>query len=217
MNPEAAKRLRLLASVLSILALVAIIAIIWGYSRVRASLPQLSGSATATGLKAPVAIDRDAQGVPTIRGETRLEVSRALGWLHGQDRFFQIDVLRRVAAGELSELFGKRALVRDRATRIHGFRKLAQQVVSKLDPDQRANLEAYAAGVNAGLLALRERPFEYFVMRDQPRPWLPEDSLLVVYAMTIDLQDEEGEYERSLMTMRDQFGLEALAFFAATK
>jgi penicillin amidase len=214
MNPEAAKRLRLLASVLSILALVAIVALIWGYSRVRASLPQLTGSATAAGLKAPVAIDRDAQGVPTIRGETRLDVSRALGWLHAQDRFFQIDVLRRAAAGELSELFGKRALARDRATRIHGFRKLAQQVVSKLDPDQRATLEAYAAGVNAGLLALRERPFEYFVMRDQPRPWLPEDSLLVVYAMTIDLQDEEGEYERSLMTMRDQFGFEALAFLA---
>jgi penicillin amidase len=214
MNPEAAKRLRLLASAVSVIVLIAAAAVGWGYSRLRASLPLLEGNATAPGLKAPVTIDRDAQGVPTIRAESRVDASRALGWLHGQERFFQIDVLRRVAAGELSELFGKRALVRDRATRIHGFRKLARQAISQLDADQRAYVEAYAAGVNAGVAALRERPFEYFVLRDRPQPWLPEDSILVIYAMTIDLQDEEGEYERSLMTIRDQFGVEALAFFA---
>src|SRR5688572_4355446 len=213
MNPEAAKRLRLLASAVSVIALIAAAALGWGYSRLSASLPQLEGAATVPGLAKPVGIERDAQGVPTIRAETRVDASRALGWLHGQERFFQIDVLRRVAAGELSELFGKRALVRDRATRMHGFRKLARQVLPKLDPDQRAIVEAYAAGVNAGVSALRERPFEYFVLRDRPQPWLPEDSLLVVYAMTIDLQDEEGDYERSLMTIRDQFGLETLAFF----
>src|SRR5438552_17728141 len=98
----------------------------------------------------PVTVQRDSLGVPTIRGETRVDVARALGWLHGQDRFFQMDLLRRVSAGELSELFGKRALPRDRAFRMHGFRKLAQAVVAGLDASERAIIEAYAAGVNAG-------------------------------------------------------------------
>ena len=214
MNPEAAKRLRLLASAVSVIALLSVLAAGWLYWRIRASLPQLDGTASIPGLSGPVTVVRDAQGVPTIRAATRVDIARALGWLHGQDRFFQIDVLRRVAAGELSEVFGKRALVRDRAARMHGFRKLAQTVASQLNPEQRSMLEAYTAGVNAGLTALRERPFEYLVLRDHPQPWRPEDTLLVIYAMTLDLQDETGEYERTLMTIRDEFGLEGLAFFA---
>jgi penicillin amidase len=214
MNPEAAKRLRLLASAVSVILLLTILGVAWAIWRIRASLPQLDGSAQVSGLAGAVTIERDALGVPTIRGGSRPDVSRAIGWLHGQDRFFQIDVLRRVAAGELSEIFGERAIPRDRATRMHGFRKLARTVVTQLDAEHRAILEAYAAGVNSGLTALRERPFEYFVLREQPRPWLPEDSILIIFAMTLDLQDEAGEYERTLMTIRDQFGLEGLAFFA---
>src|SRR5688572_29058087 len=109
MNPEAAKRLRLLASAVSVLLLLAVLAVGWIYWRIRASLPSLDGAVARSGVTAPVTILRDAQGVPTIRAETRIDVARALGYLHGQDRFFQIDLLRRVAAGELSELFGTRA------------------------------------------------------------------------------------------------------------
>ncbi|MGH7947177.1 MAG: penicillin acylase family protein, partial [Opitutaceae bacterium] len=214
MNPAAAKRLRLLASAVSLIVLLTIVASFWVVARIRASLPQLEGTSNVSGLSAPVTIERDALGVPTLRAATRIDVSRALGWLHGQDRFFQIDVLRRVAAGELSELFGKRAIVRDRATRMHGFRALARTVVARLNPEQRTILDAYAEGVNAGLGALGERPFEYLVLRDQPQPWRPEDSILIIYAMTLDLQDEMGVYERSLMTLRDKFGPEGLAFFA---
>src|SRR3954468_13794801 len=203
MNPAAAKRLRLLASAISVLLIVTVLGVAWAYWRVRASLPQLEGNATVTGLSAPATIQRDALGVPTIRGETRVDVARALGWLHGQDRFFQMDVLRRVAAGELSEVFGKRAVPRDRAVRIHGFCKLAQAAVAKLAPNERALVEAYTAGVNAGLAALRERPFEYLLLRDHPVPWLPEDTMLVIYAMTIDLQDEDAIYEHTLMTLLD--------------
>ena len=214
MKPEVATRLRLLASTISVLLLLAVLAVCWCYWRVRASLPQVEGTATVAGLAAPVTVERDALGVPTIRAGDRTEAARALGWLHGQERFFQMDVLRRVAAGELSELFGKRALPRDRATRMHGFRKLAQAVVARLPAEQRTILDAYVAGVNAGRGALGERPFEYLILRDQPAPWRAEDSILVIYAMTLDLQDEEGVYERTLMTVRDELGMEALAFFA---
>src|SRR6184192_2672330 len=95
----------------------------WFYWRVRASLPQLEGLAKVTGLSAPVEIERDGLGVPTIKGSTRTDIARSLGWLHGQERFFQIDLLRRIAAGELSELFGPHAVPRDRLFRLHGFRK----------------------------------------------------------------------------------------------
>ena len=214
MNPEAAKRLRLLASTISVLLLLAVLACGWYYWRVNSSLAQLDGTAPLPGLSTPVTVARDNLGVPTIRAGTRVEAARALGWLHGQDRFFQMDLLRRMAAGELSQLFGKRALPRDRANRMHGFRALAQAVVDRLPADQRTVLEAYSAGVNAGVSALRERPFEYLLLREQPAPWRAEDSILVVYAMTLDLQDEQGNYERTLMTLRDELGLEAVAFFA---
>jgi penicillin amidase len=214
MHPEAAKRLRLLASAVSLLLLVALGAAGWYYLRVRASLPQLDGAAQIAGLAAAVTVERDALGVPTIRGETRADVARALGWLHAQDRFFQMDLLRRIAAGELAELFGPRAVPRDRASRRHGFRPLAQEVLARLGPAHRAMLDAYTGGVNAGLAALGEPPFEYLVLREPPRPWRAEDTFLVAYAMTLEFQEKQAGYELSLMALRDQLGHEALAFFA---
>ena len=214
MNPKAAKRLRLAGGIVGGCLLLAVAAAGWFYSRVRASLPQLDGNAKVAGLAASVAIDRDALGVPTIRGASRPDVARGLGWLHGQERFFQMDILRRVAAGELAEMFGKRAVPRDRAARLHGFRALAAQVVAQLSSQERAILDAYVGGVNAGRDALGARSLEYLLLRERPMPWRAEDSILVIYAMTMDLQDEGAVYERTLMTLRDQLGREALAFFA---
>jgi penicillin amidase len=214
MRPVTAKRLRLLSLVVGGLVLLAAVAGGWFYSRLRASLPQLEGSATVTGLGAPVTVERDAQGVPSLRGQNRADLSRALGWLHAQERFFQMDLLRRSAAGELAEVFGAAAVPRDRAARLHGFRLLAQTVLQRLPADQRTQLDAYTAGVNAGLAALREKPFEYLVLRVDPKPWRAEDSVLVVYAMTMDLQDPTNRYEQTLMVLRDTLGEEAVAFFA---
>jgi penicillin amidase len=214
MSPLAAKRLRLAALIGGGIALLALLVGGWFYSRVRASLPQLAGEVRVAGLGAAVTVERDALGVPTLRGAQRTDLARALGWLHAQDRFFQMDLLRRSAAGELAELFGPRALPRDRATRMHGFRRLAQTVVPRLAPGERAVLEAYAAGVNAGLAALRERPFEYLLLRTPPQPWRPEDCVLVGYAMVLDLQDSTGGYEHTLMTLRDTYDFESTAFFA---
>ena len=189
MSPAVTPRLRLLAGLVGALLLVAALAGGWFYSRIRASLPLLDGASVVAGLGAPVTVARDALGVPTLRGQTRADVSRALGWLHAQERFFQMDLLRRSAAGELAELFGAAAVPRDRATRIHGFRRLAQTVLARLPAPERLQLDADTAGVNSGLAALRAHPFEYLVLRTPPQPWRAEDSLLVVYAMTLDLQD----------------------------
>ncbi len=188
----------------------------WFYTRLRASLPQLDGPAKISGLTAATTVERDALGVPTICGRDRLDVFRTLGWVHAQERFFQMDLLRRHAAGEVAELIGPAAVAHDRRFRIHGFRALAQKVLATLPAADRALLDAYTAGINTGLSALAAPPFEYLALRSAPRPWLPEDSVLVLYALTLDLQDNEARHDRALMTLRDQLGHEALAFFAPT-
>ncbi len=185
----------------------------WGYARLRASLPQLDGTARLPGLTASVAVERDALGTPTLRGATRGDLAEALGWLHAQDRFFQMDLLRRQAAGELAALLGPRALARDRAHRLHDFRHSAEATLPRLPAEQLALLQRYSAGVNAGLAALGARPWEYLALRTTPQPWQPADSILVGYALTLDLQDA-GRYERSYATLTDVLGAPAARFFA---
>ena len=214
MKPALKPRLQLLASALSLLALLAAGFVVWFYFQMRGSLPPLDGTVSLSGLTAPVTIERDAQGTPTLRGTDRRDVARALGFAHAQDRFFQMDLLRRSAAGELSALFGKVALEADRLNRPHDFRVLAQKVLAAATPAQRALLEAYAMGVNDGLRSLAKKPFEYYVVRGEPQPWLPEDSILVIYAMALDLQDAWGNYEHTLSTLTDVFGTGVLDFFA---
>ena len=214
MSSPAGHRFRLLASVLSVLGLLLAVAVGWFYREMRASLPRLDGSAALPGLAAPVTVARDDLGVPLVRGTSRNDVARALGYIHAQDRFFQMDLLRRRSAGELAELFGPRLLSADRNTRVHGFRRLAAQVVARLGPVDRALLESYTAGVNAGLAALGQKPFEYLALRTTPRPWQAEDCVLIIYSMTLDLQDSTGTYEQILATLRDQLGFDGLAFYA---
>jgi penicillin amidase len=182
--------------------------------RIRASLPALDGTASLPGLSAAAKIERDALGTPTITGATRADVARATGFVHAQDRFFQMDLLRRTGAGELAELFGAAAVSLDQGHRRHGFRRLATQVLAGLPAEKRALLDAYTAGVNAGLAGLTHAPWEYAVLRTDPRPWRAEDSLLVIYAMWFDLQDSSGSLELSLEALRDALGQAAVDFLA---
>lgn len=214
MRPAVTIRIRLLANALSLLLLIAILAGGGFWWLMRHSLPPLDGEVPLSGLSAPVPVERDALGVPTIRGATRADVARALGYLHAQDRFFQMDLLRRRPAGELSELFGQSTVSLDRAMRVHGFRALARKALALLPSEQRALVDAYAAGVNAGLAALRARPFEYYLLRVRPQPWLAEDTMLVGYAMVLDLQDVEDKYERMLAAIQGSYGRAMLDFLA---
>jgi penicillin G amidase len=154
----------------------------------RASLPQLDGTLGAAGLTAPVKIERDKLGVPTLLAANRIDLAYATGFVHGQDRFFEMDLSRRLAAGELSELFGAVAVAQDKQTRLFRFRKVARAVIEEASPEQRALLEAYARGVNAGVSGLRSRPWEYWVLGSPPVAWRPEDTVLVEHSMWWDLQ-----------------------------
>ena len=151
------------------------------------SRPRLDGQQTLSGLAAPVTVTRDALGVAGITARNRIDLAYALGFVHAQERFFQMDLLRRDAAGELSALLGPAALPADEAHRPYRFRALAGRIVAGLPPGQRDLLEAYARGVNAGLNALEVRPWEYLLLRQTPRPWTPADTILVVDAMYLDL------------------------------
>lgn len=192
-----------LGVVLLLLLLVAGGAALWFRGQLLASLPDVDGRLGLAGLAAPVTVERDALGIPTVRGESRADVARATGFLHGQDRFFQMDMmLRRAAAGELAALVGERGLRPDLAVRHHQFRRRARRAVERMPADQRAVLEAYADGVNAGLAALEAPPWEYVLLRAEPEPWLPEDSVLAVFAMYLELHEYTIGLEDNLDFMR---------------
>ncbi|MEM5367243.1 penicillin acylase family protein [Paraburkholderia azotifigens] len=187
-------------------------ALLGGWLLLRGSLAQLDGTQRAPSLSSAVTIERDALGVPTVHGAARDDLAYATGFLHAQDRFLQMDLLRRVAAGEMSALVGPNALELDRRNRLHRFRARAQAAVQALPADQRHLLERYTAGVNAGLAALSSRPFEYWMLRTQPEPWRAEDSLLVVYAMYFDLQSFETRRILARAVLRDRVPADLYAF-----
>ncbi|MCB1183118.1 penicillin acylase family protein [bacterium] len=206
--------LRILAIVLGSVLGLAVLAVIAGTVGVRGSLPRLAGRAHVAGLEEAVRIDRDDLGVPFIQAANRPDAARALGYLHAQDRFFQMDLQRRLAAGELAALMGPALLETDRDHRRHGFQDLARQVVAAASPSDRALLKAYAAGVNAGLADLRARPFEYWLLRQKPAAWRPEDTVLSLYAMAIDLSLSGAVEERDRVVVRELLpaGAQALLF-----
>jgi penicillin amidase len=204
----------------TLIALLAIAVLIVGggvyaRSQVRASLPQIDGFGDIATLKAHVRVDRDALGVPTIVAESREDAARALGFVHAQDRFFQMDLQRRQPAGELSGLVGARAMGLDEEARRHRLRNVAHRALDLTAPSYRRVLEAYAEGVNAGLRGLRAAPPEYLVLRATPEPWLPEDSILTVLAMFNTLQGRQAMFEQTIGQMRDALPEPMFRFLAS--
>ena len=176
---------------LAALVIVVALALFLTYT-IRASLPQLDGELAVAGITADVLIERDANGLTTVSAANRPDLAYALGFAHGQDRFFQMDLTRRQAAGELADILGAAVVDVDRQFRFHRFRARAKAVIEASSAADRAILSAYTKGVNAGLESLAARPFEYVLLRLAPQPWQEEDSLLVVYAMFMMLNDSEG-------------------------
>jgi penicillin amidase len=165
------------------------------YAIIAAALPRRGGQAELAGLEAPLTVALDSRAIATVRGESFDDVLRGQGYLHAQERFFQMDLLRRSSAGELAELFGERALAADRGQRPFGYREIARRVGSELSAEQNAWLDAYTEGVNAGLADLGARPPEYWLAGAAPRPWSAEDTLLVVLTFYTMLSNNDS-YER---------------------
>ena len=171
-------RFLLLLAVLLLVALAG--AGLWLYTSARAALPQLDGTLPVAGLSAPVTVIRDAQGVPHISAADLHDLFLAQGYVTAQDRLWQMDMSRRYASGELSEILGEPFLRLDRRQRVLGLRATAERMVAATSPEQRAQVQAYVDGVNAFLRSHTGRlPLEFRVLRYQPRPWTLADCYVI--------------------------------------
>lgn len=180
--------------------------------KLRASVPRPARDAELKGLDGPVAVTLDGFGVPTVEAGSRLDALRALGYVSARDRLFQMDLLRRGAAGRLTEVFGKGALETDTAQRVVGCNRVAAEIFSRLPGEQKEGLLAYAEGVNAYISQMRTRPFEFLLLRYRPEAWRGEDSVLALLHMSKSLSaDEEGK-RRTLAVMESTLPEEVVAF-----
>jgi len=169
----------------SLLGVVALLAVVVGgvAGWVWTTLPQVNGSIAVRGLDAPVEILRDRAGVPHILAKSARDAYFALGFVHAQDRFWQMEAMRRLGAGRLAEVLGPKAVASDKWMRTLGLYKLAEQQFRELSEPVQAALNVYAAGVNAQLEESRKWPWrtpavEFTLLRYRPQPWKPADSLV---------------------------------------
>lgn len=182
------------ASLIAVLAGTLVLAGLW----LKTQLPPTTGQSSLPGLAARVEVLRDANGIPHIFANTETDALMALGYVHAQDRLWQMESMRRAGAGRLAELFGTWLgdwpLRLDRDMRSLGLMRRAEEDLLALGPDTRAALEAYAAGVN-GWLASRTKalPLEFQLLNHTPEPWRPADSLVWGKLMALQLSGNHRE------------------------
>ncbi|MGN0064788.1 MAG: penicillin acylase family protein [Nocardioides sp.] len=194
---------------LSAVAGFLVLLLVLGFVVVRYPLPQADGTTVLAGLDAEVEVVRDVHGIPQIYGETDADLMRAQGYVHAQERFFQMDLRRHATAGRLSELFGERTLEQDKMVRTMGWRRIAEEEWGLLRVDTKEALTAYADGVNAYLAerGTAEIAAEYSVLRltglgYHPEEWTPVDSLAWLKAMAWDLRGNmDDEMDRVLLSL----------------
>ena len=154
----------------------------------RRPLPQTRGTIHTPGLQRPVEVLRDRWGVPHLYAESEADLFFAQGYVHAQERLWQMELQRRIGSGRLSEILGELTLEVDRFFRVVGFRRAAQADFEVMDGESRRALDAYAAGVNAFITARRGRwSVEFSLLRFEPEPWQPVDSLCWAKVMAWNL------------------------------
>ncbi|MEJ6476491.1 penicillin acylase family protein [Pseudoalteromonas piscicida] len=182
------------------------------YGLLALSLPALDGKGSTASIEHPVTVARDSLGQAVVSASSRADAAYGLGFAHGQDRFFQMDLLRRNAAGELSELFGAAAIELDERMRFHQFRKRAKHIVMSMPSAHRKMLERYTQGVNDGRMQSGFTSFEYLLLGATAQAWQPEDSLLTIFSMYLDLQAATYERDEALIALEQRYGQEMLDF-----
>ncbi len=197
---------RIVGGVAVVVAAVLVAVAVLSYVTVRRSYPDLSGEVRLQGLRSEVTVLRDQWGVPQVYADDERDLFMAQGFVHAQDRFYEMDFRRHVTAGRLAELVGDAAVETDAFVRTLGWRRVAEQELALLDDRTRALLDAYARGVNA-YIEDRSGPqlsLEYSVLGltgpdYRPEPWTAADSVSWVKAMAWDLRsnmaDEIGRVE----------------------
>ena len=169
------------------------------YSYLRLSLPRVAGEIELASLEQPVEVLRDAHGIPHIFARSESDAQFALGFVHAQDRLWQLEMNRRIGAGRLAEILGAAALDTDRFLRTLGIRRVAAANVRHLDAESRKLLGAYAAGVNAFLATKPVLPPEFWILRVTPEPWSEVDSAAWAKMMAWDLG---GNWRNELLRLQ---------------
>jgi len=180
--------MKLALRIFSVLIVLILLSAAAGYAWLRQSLPQLDGSISLSGLKAPVEVVRDRHGVPHIYAGSVADAQFALGFVHAQDRLWQMEMNRRIGAGRLSEALGPATLDADKFLRTLGVRRVAEATLKSLSADTRSQLDAYTAGVNA-FLEQRSGPLppEFLLTGVKPEPWQSADAVTWGKMMAWDL------------------------------
>src|SRR4051812_26073475 len=181
-------RRAVLKTTAAILLLIALAAA-GGYYYLRHSLPQVDGTVTVAGISAAVEIVRDADAIPHVIAANKLDALFGLGYVHAQDRLWQMEFQRRIGHGRLSEIFGSAAMPQDRFLRTIGFGRAARAAWERLPSDTRDQIDVYLQGVNAFIASHhgRQLPPEFTLLRYEPEPFTGPDVLVWVKMMAWDL------------------------------
>ncbi len=185
--------------ILSLILAVTVALAIGAFLHLRRSLPQTEGEIRLTGGEAPVEILRDAHGIPHIYARSLADVYFGLGFVHAQDRLWQMETSRRAGSGRIAEILGTAGLEFDRLMRTLGLRRAAQANFERYDAETKRFLKAYAAGVNAFLATDPVLPPEFWLARFTPEPWTEIDSIVWTKVMALDLG---GNWRNELLRMQ---------------
>lgn len=198
---------------LTLLAVVVTVAAGAGYWYVQGKLPQREGELPLAGLQAPVSVRYDARGVPHLQAQNEADLYRALGYVHAQDRLFQMEILRRLARGELAEVLGDKLLPTDTLFRSLRIREQAARMAKRQDRQSPAwqALQAYLDGVN-GWQASHPKPVEFDLLGITPRPFTAEDTLSIAGYLAYSFA-AAFRTEPALTYIRDQLGPDYLNIF----
>src|SRR4051812_686914 len=191
--------MRLLGKILVLVVLAIALAVTGVYVYLHESLPSIDGEVQAKGATAEIEIVRDAEGIAHLFAKSERDAWIAMGYVHAQDRLWQMEFQRRVGEGRLAEFLGERAYDTDVLMRTLGIARMAERIVARLDGETVASLEAYAAGVNAYLDRDPVLPVEFQVFRIKPARWKPADTMAWLLVMAWDLSTN---YRLELARMR---------------
>ncbi len=182
--------MRLIGRIVLVLLLLVVVLLAGGFFYLRSSLPKVGGEVTVHGLQGPVEIVRDADAVPHIYAGSHADAVFGLGYVHAQDRLWQMEFQRRVGSGRLSEVIGSTTLSTDRFIRTLGVRQAAESGLEAMSPEARNLLDAYVAGINAFLAQRRGAlPVEFLLLGFEPAPFESVDVLVWAKMMAWDLGD----------------------------
>jgi len=190
---------RLLLRIAGVVLLLLCLAALGAYAVLRLSLPRTEGELALHGLGAQVEVLRDRHGIPHIYASSLEDAHFALGFVHAQDRLWQMEMNRRLGSGTLAEVLGAAALDADRFMRTLGLRRVAAENLRRYDAETRRHLDAYAAGVNAFIAGTRVLPPEFWLLGVLPQPWSALDSIVWTKVMALDLGNN---WRSELLRMR---------------